>query len=360
MAIIKPVQVKKTIYNTYALHFYTPDNRRRRFSVGKDESNAQRLRIKFQDWLFNGLNPEKELEATRTSNGCPTIKEYFPEFMKQHGNHRSVKTQDSYRNSFKNVCRCSNLSDTELGKISKKIVMDYMRTRIENDNVTNATVNREAALLKVMLSCAHEFDIIQSNPLQGLKLLKEAEKRDVKLTMEQAESLLKELPKPIANIVEFAIYTGFRKQNILGLKIEDITFHDLQQSAHVELIVKGNRKEKFPLGPLAVEILKRAIGDRKCGFIFLNPVTQTRFHSIHKSFNIAVRKLGLTVNGTKFRFHDLRHVYAGWLHQKGVSLDVLRNLMGHRDRKTTDRYVTTDRLELGRLLEVMPRIGKVA
>ena len=36
-------------------------------------------------------------------------------------------------------------------------------------------------------------------------------------------------------------------------------------------------------------------------------------------------------NGTKLRFHDLRHVFATWLHKAGVSLDELRFLLGHKD-----------------------------
>jgi len=32
------------------------------------------------------------------------------------------------------------------------------------------------------------------------------------------------------------------------------------------------------------------------------------------------------------RFHDLRHVFATWLHSGGVSLDSLITLMGHQDR----------------------------
>ncbi len=78
------------------------------------------------------------------------------------------------------------------------------------------------------------------------------------------------------------------------------------------------------------------------------------YYSVSK----AVRNIGLTVSGTKFRFHDLRHVFATWLHQAGVSLDTLRPLMGHRDRATTDRYATIDRLSTGKVLNLIPRIEK--
>jgi len=231
-----------------------------------------------------------------------------------------------------------------------------MHTRIDQDNVTAATVNREAAFLKVMYSCAADWEIIENNPLKNLRLFPEAEKRNVDLTVEQARALLDELPDPIANIVEFAIYTGFRKDNILSLKIESVRFHNLTQTGEVELIIKGNRREIFPLGPAAVDVLRRALGSRKTGYAFTNPKTRTRYYSIHKAFDKAVRQIGLTVNGTKFRFHDLRHVFATWLHQQGVSLDILRPLMGHRDRATTDRYTTIDRIFAGKVLSVMPRI----
>ena len=57
-----------------------------------------------------------------------------------------------------------------------------------------------------------------------------------------------------------------------------------------------------------------------------------------------MRKIALTaVDGSKLRKHDLRHVFATWLHQRGVSLDALRPLMGHKDRATADRYTTIDR-----------------
>jgi len=195
-------------------------------------------------------------------------------------------------------------------------------------------------------------------------LFPEAEKRNVYFTTEQAASLLDELPSPMDSIVEFTIYSGFRKENILDLKIESVRFFDIKPDGNLvpegeaEIIVKGGRREKFSLGSHAVKVLRKVIGDRTEGYVFINPRTGTRYKSIHKTFNRAVRKLGLTISGTKLRFHDLRHVFASWLHNAGVSLDTLRPLLGHRKRSTTDRYVIIDKLEVGKVLSVMPNIGE--
>ena len=40
----------------------------------------------------------------------------------------------------------------------------------------------------------------------------------------------------------------------------------------------------------------------------------------------------------KLNFHSLRHPFASWLGQGGVSIYVVSKLLGHRDIKTTEIY----------------------
>ena len=262
-----------------------------------------------------------------------------------------------YTYLFKNIRRCPKMCDISMGDITKRLVLDYMHARVTQDGAAPATANREMAMIKCMLSRAVEWDLLSHNPLSGLKTLREAEKRDVDLSFEQTTALIRVLSEPIASIVEFAIYTGFRKENILSLKVEQVRFHDLTPTGEIELVVKGGRREIFPISPAAVEVIKRNICNRKKGFVFINPETGTRVHTIQKSFNSAVCWLGLTVNGTKFRFHDLRHLHATWLHKAGVSLDIVRVLLDHRDISTKDRYVSYDRLSYGGALSAIPTLS---
>ncbi len=303
------------------------------------------MAVKFSDWLLEGKDPEIEIERAKNSEKIKriTVRDFFPVFMERHGKLRSWKMQSSYKTSFNNVCRCPQLSNSELNSVSKPLVLDYMHLRMKKDGVKAATVNKEVAFLKCMLSKAVEWVELDTNPLQGLKRFKEDGKRDVYLTLEQATALINELPEPLKDIIEFAIYTGFRKENILSLRIESIRLHDITPTGEVDLVVKGGKRELFPLGPEAIDILRRAIGGRKDGYVFINPGTNTRYNSINKTFDRAVRRLNLTiVDGSKLRIQDLRHVFATWLHKAGVSLDVLRSLLGHNDRATTDRYTTVD------------------
>ncbi|MCH7782058.1 hypothetical protein IID62_03240, partial [candidate division KSB1 bacterium] len=101
-----------------------------------------------------------------------------------------------------------------------------MHKRLEEDNVKPATVNREAEFLKSLFTKAVDWGFLHTNQLRGMKLFKETNKRNVKLTLEQVKALVDILPETISDIVECAIYTGFRKENLLSLRIENIEFDD--------------------------------------------------------------------------------------------------------------------------------------
>ncbi len=82
---------------------------------------------------------------------------------------------------------------------------------------------------------------------------------------------------------------------------------------------------------------------------------------------MAVRRLDLTVPiidpegnaiESKFRFHDLRHVFASWLHNSDVDLDRLRVILGHKDRKTTDQYATLNKKAVGDSLALLLPLDK--
>ena len=280
--------------------------------------------------------------------------------MDRHGRNRSLKTQESYRNSYGNVCRCPKLADAPLGMINQAIVQDYMNARIRQGEVKPATVNREKAFLSIMMIKIVAWGYLERNPLEGMENFKEPKKRDVELTPEQAAQLIEILPtREVKNIVAFAIYSGLRLEAILDLRIEDVVFHDSGSISKVSIKDKGGEKAERLLSRYATEILRSSIGKRGAGHVFINPVTGKRFQGRMGSFDRAVRKLGLKAkDGSKLRFHDLRHVYGNWLHQAGVSLDELRVLYGHRDRATTDRYITPNLEMIGEKLALQPKISK--
>ncbi len=62
------------------------------------------------------------------------------------------------------------------------------------------------------------------------------------------------------------------------------------------------------------------------------------------------------VNGTKFRFHDIRHVFSNTLLRNGARLEDIRMMLGHEDTTTTERYTSINRFDAKEVLNLVPCI----
>ena len=80
-----------------------------------------------------------------------------------------------------------------------------------------STVNRYLALVRaILLRSRDEWEWIDKAP--KVKLFKEGPGRERSITVEQAETLLGELPPHQRDVVLFALATGLRQSNVLGLE----------------------------------------------------------------------------------------------------------------------------------------------
>lgn len=89
--------------------------------------------------------------------------------------------------------------------------------------------------------------------------------------------------------------------------------------------------------------------------MYPNPTTGTRYKDIRQSFNNACRRAGIV----DFRFHDLRHAFAGWAVQSGMDLYRLSRLLGHSTLQMSTRYahLATEQLhEAVHAMDLCPKI----
>ena len=177
------------------------------------------------------------------------------------------------------------------------------------------------------------------------------------ITIHQLQALVDELKSPLSEIVEFSAWSGMRKENVLNLRIEQIIFNDLNGTALIIAKLKGGEIEETPIGPEAVKVLRSMISDRTEGYVFPNKRTGKSYVSPHKTIDRVIRRLGLTArNGSKLRFHDLRHFRASWLRNvANMSLEDIQAVLGHRNKSTTERYVSVDKRAVGDRLSVVEK-----
>jgi integrase len=213
------------------------------------------------------------------------------------------------------------------------------------------------SVLRHIFSKAVEWEMLENNPFRkGSRLMfKENNHRLRFLSDAEVEALLKACDDLKAHsyhlrpIVEVAILTGMRREEILGLKWEQI------RNGLIYLTkTKANKARQIPINDRLAGVFKelRQANQLKSEYVFCDAQGR-RFHEVKRSFATACRRAGLD----DFRFHDLRHTFASHLVMKGVSLKAVQELLGHADLKMTMRYAHLSKEHLRDAMAVLNNLG---
>jgi integrase len=201
--------------------------------------------------------------------------------------------------------------------------------RKTKDLVTNATINRALEVVRRILNVANqEWRWLRAVP--KIRMLKEPRRRVRFLRREEADRLMEALPKHMKPIVGYALATGCRLGEILGLEWSRV---DLTRK--VAWLDHGTTKSGdgrgIPLNADAMAALELVHGQHP-RWCFTYAGKRIRYSST--AWDTAKRRVGIE----DFRFHDLRHTWASWHVQSGTSLQELMELGGWKSYEMVLRY----------------------
>ncbi|MBD3277898.1 MAG: tyrosine-type recombinase/integrase, partial [Candidatus Aegiribacteria sp.] len=186
------------------------------------------------------------------------------------------------------------------------------------------------------------------------------------ISLEQVTAMIEvwkgDTPLSLRNraLMELAYGAGLRESEITGMTVGRV----MLEEELVRPMGKGSKERLVPIGPEAVEWLKRYIdiarpellGRMKTPVLFLtyrgNPLSRmTVWNVVNKS----AQKAGVP---GRVHPHTLRHSFATHLLQGGADLRVVQELLGHSDIKTTEIYTDLDRTHLRNVIRrCHPRSG---
>ena len=137
--------------------------------------------------------------------------------------------------------------------------------------------------------------------------------------------MLKVMPPKMADICAFAIETGMRQDEIVQLDWSCIDFTRAVATIHK---TKGNKLRTVPLTPAAMAILKRQPKAPKSSIVFWKGEGST-IDRVSTVFGKRARKRSQQKpDFVRFKFHDLRHLFAVRYLQNGGSIYILQGIMG--------------------------------
>ena len=140
----------------------------------------------------------------------------------------------------------------------------------------------------------------------------------------------------ILDITIFAVNTGLRQMELIKFQWQQINFTDkiliLDNQNH---ITKEKKVRTIPLNSNALKVLNKRLKTNIEESVFTyNKEAMSQDFLSHK-FASYVEKAKIN---SKLNFHSLRHTFASWLVQRGVSIYEVSKLLGHSDIKTTQIY----------------------
>ena len=219
----------------------------------------------------------------------------------------------------------------------------YLQKR--KKTVGPSTINRELAFLSAAFNKAIKvWKWCKDNPVSQIP--REKEKKRVKyFSDEEFSEIYNNLVDWVKPMVILAKNTGLRVANIVNLTWSQV---DLKLK---KIVIQAEEMKNFenlgiPLNAEATRILKDQFKSRKLhsSHVFCNKKDEpySRWGLSH-AFKRACKIAG----HPEYRFHDLRHDFCSKLVQQGVDLYSVKELAGHKDITTTQRYshLSPDRLK---------------
>jgi integrase len=200
---------------------------------------------------------------------------------------------------------------------------------------TPASVNRDLACLSKILSMAFDNELIDSNPMRRVRMLKESPSRERFITAEEEKRLFAQLTgrrDHLRSVVTIALNTGMRRGEILALQWEHVNF--LARTIFIARSKTG-RTRTIPMNDIVFKELIRLKQDAgPKDFVFSNARTGVNIDSIKTGWRNACEKAGLV----NLRFHDTRHTFATRLRANGIHEWDIRDLLGHASARMTSVY----------------------
>ena len=198
------------------------------------------------------------------------------------------------------------------------------------------TTNRVVIVLRHVFNLARSWRVpgANENPTKGINLAPDVN-RERFLTPEEAQRLVASIEQDenavAAKAIMLLLLTGARRNEITQAKWEHL---DWDKRTLLVPLSKSGKPRSIALNAVAVELLRSIEADHESPYIFPSPVTGRPSPSLYFPWH----RIRTRARLPDLRLHDLRHSFASFLVNKGVSLYVVQGLLGHGHTRYTQRY----------------------
>ena len=250
---------------------------------------------------------------------------------------QSVHTRSTQRHfvvAFREFLRTEG--DIPLHKIGVREIEHFLATK--KLGASEWTSRKYYGALASALETARRWGLVGTNPFRSVDKPKAREVVPLFFTKEDFRKLLGAVDNAdLRDLYLCAVCTGLRLGELRSLRWVDIDFErNILSTRNSEIFTTKNRRNRtIPLNEGLRTILLERRDRSPSTFVFEYCGRQMKQDHITEAFKRCVLKAGLN---PRLHFHSLRHTFATWLVQAGVSLYEVQKLLGHSSISTTQIY----------------------
>jgi integrase len=345
------LEVRQTGGKTFYQRYTDARGRERQFKLGPaDVLTIDKARRKARLVLAQALVGTDPQQQRRELRETPTVKEFVRDRYMPH-----VK---SYKRSW---CTDETVLRLHILPMLGPRPVDHIKTEdisallqmMRDKGYASGTTNRVLILLRYIYNLGRKWRIagMTENPTLGLSTAPDVQ-RDRFLTVEETQRLIVSVEEDenqtAARAIMLLLLTGGRRNEITQAKWEYVNW---DRRTLLVPISKSGKPRAIALNAQALALL-RALPRTDNPYIFPSPVNGKPSASLFFPWDRIRKRAGLA----DVRLHDLRHSYASFLVNQGISLYVVQGLLGHAHSRTTQRYA---HLSQETLLDAAERVGDV-
>ena len=346
------VEVRASMRKTYYQRYCDVRGRERQYKLGRaDILTTEQARRKGRSILAHVLLGESPQERRQELRATPTLNKfcrdnYLP-FVATYK--RSWRTDETILR--RHVLPL--LGSLALDEITVDRVVALVGDMHKN-GYAPGTSNRIVVILRYLYNLALKWKVpgVSGNPTAGVEMGPEVQ-RNRYLSKQEAQQLVSAIAvdenRPAASAILLLLLTGARRNEITQAKWDYVSWSDQKLLVPVS---KSGKPRWIALSSSAMALLRsleRVDGNE---YIFPSPVTGRPSPSLWFPWHRIRERAGLP----DVRLHDLRHSFASFLVNEGVSLYVVQALLGHANARTTQRYA---HLEADTLAQATDVIGEI-
>lgn len=246
----------------------------------------------------------------------------------------SKETISIYDRSFTKFI--DHVGNIPLTSISARHIDLFKAKRLSE--VKAVTVNIELRTLRAGLNTALRWKLIEENPFRSVRLCQVDDTMPAYFSLPDFQKLIAAIDAEwFRQIVIVAVLTGMRRGELLNLQWSDVDLEKrlIRIQSRGDFRTKSGRKRVVPMNPYVFQIVTALASAAKSDYVFTCRGENIPDRGLSLRFKRLVRKLKLSPG---LHFHSLRHSFASWLVQEGVSIYDVQKLLGHSNIRVTEIY----------------------